>query len=367
MDDELQYWVSFSVFPGIGPVRFSLLLNYFGSAKKAWKSSIADLINIGLGQKLSHDFDIFRNKFNTKHYLSTLKDEQIIPITRYHSHYPKLLKEISDPPIVLFVKGKKGNHTINLIKTIGVVGTRKITRYGEEVTKILTEGLVANGYTVISGLAYGVDAIAHSSALGAGGDTIAVLGCGVDIIAPPSNKLLYEQIINSGHGAIISEMPPGHKPSKGLFPARNRIISGLSLGIIVTEGANDSGSLITARYAADQGREVFAVPGPITSPYSQAGAMLIKDGAHLVQSADDVVSILGGIPQKINKLKANYNPQTLSEQRIISYLEKQCSDCHINEIIKATNLTSSEIGATLSILELKGVVKHLGDGMYILI
>jgi DNA processing protein len=293
MDEEKSYWVGFSVFPGIGPVRFKLLRDYFGSAKAAWETQTGELRNIKLGEKLTEQFDHFRKTFNIEAYLKQLQDLHVSVLTLNDSKYPKLLKEISDPPFLLYIRGKKTDEPINLERTIAVVGTRKITRYGEEVTRRIVADLVSYGFTIVSGLAYGVDAIAHQTAIDSGGKTIAVLGCGIDIIAPPSNARLYRQISEDGFGAVVSEMPLGLWASKGTFPARNRIISGLSLGVVVTEGADDSGALITARNAGEQGREVFAVPGPITSPYSRAPAALIKKGAKLVESAKDILEELG--------------------------------------------------------------------------
>jgi len=277
MTDEKRYWVAFSVFPGIGPVRFRLLLEHFGSAKKAWEAPLSD--------KFIH----FRKTFDIDEYLEKLEHLHVSVLTLNDPKYPKLLKEISDPPFLLYIRGKNTGEPINLDQTIAVVGTRNITRYGEEVTRKIVKGLVANGFTIVSGMAYGVDAIAHQTAIDSGGKTIAVLGCGIDIIAPEGNARLYRAIGEEGHGAIVSEMPLGLRPDKGMFVARNRIISGLSLGVVVTEGAGDSGALITARNAGEQGREVFAVPGPITSTYSRAPAQLIKKGATLVETVEDIL------------------------------------------------------------------------------
>lgn len=209
-----------------------------------------------------------------------------VGLTLADPQYPRLLREIPDPPETLYVRGIGSK--INLEKTIAVVGTRHATTYGIRVTKKLVTELVAHGYTIVSGLAYGVDAVAHQAAIDAGGKTIAVLGCGIDIIAPSVNTDLYWRIVR-GHGAIVSEVPPGIRTSKQKFVTRNRIISGLSLGVLVTQGARQSGTLITANYAAEQGREVFAVPGPVTSKYSGAASFLLKNGAKLVESADDII------------------------------------------------------------------------------
>lgn len=222
-------------------------------------------------------------------YMKTGSVDDIRVLTIHHRKYPRLLKEIPDPPAVLYVRGTGSK--IQMEKTIAVVGTRHVTPYGRQITKKLVTELVKRGYTIVSGLAYGVDAIAHQAAIDAGGKTIAVLGAGIDIIAPPSNAMLYWDIVH-GHGAVISEIPPGVRTDKKRFVTRNRIISGLSLGVLVTEGARKSGSLITANYAATQGREVFAVPGPVTSIYSGAVSFLLKNGAKLVESVDDIIEEL---------------------------------------------------------------------------
>jgi len=216
-------------------------------------------------------------------------DEETAALTIDNPKYPRLLKEISDPPNILYVRGKGSK--INLEKTIAVVGTRQVTPYGREMTRRLVTDLVHRGYTIVSGLAYGVDAAAHEAAIAAGGKTIAVLGCGIDIIAPRGNTDLYWRIVR-GHGAVVSEIPPGIRPDKRRFVTRNRIISGLSLGVVVIEGTEHSGTLITAKYAAEQGREVFAVPGPVTSTFSRAAAILLKNGAKLVESASDIIEEL---------------------------------------------------------------------------
>lgn len=206
--------------------------------------------------------------------------------------YPRMLKEIPDPPASLYVQTATSLADLHLDQTIAMVGTRHITRYGEEVTGKLTRDLVNAGFTIVSGMAVGVDTVAHETAIAAGGNTIAVLGCGIDIIYPPSNARLYHVISRSPGSAIFTEFAPGVRPTREQFPRRNRIISGLSLGVVVVEGTDRSGSLITARFAAEQGREVFAVPGPITSPYSRAPAILLKQGAILVESADDIIEEL---------------------------------------------------------------------------
>ena len=291
MDSDLPYMVGFSRFPGIGPARFSLLYDYFGSAKAAWEAPVSELKRIKLGDRLSEQFVAFRNTADPVSYLRVLETLHIVPLTIHSPQYPALLKEIPDAPFVLYVLGKKRDTPIDMGRTIAVVGTRHMTPYGKEVTERLVRGLVEYGVTIVSGMAIGVDTVAHWAAINAGGKTIAVLGCGIDIVAPASNARLYHAIAEGG-GAIVSEMPLGLRPDKGLFVTRNRIISGLSLGVVVTEGTEHSGALITARNAAEQGREVFAVPGNITSHGSRASARLLKSGAKLVESASDIMDEL---------------------------------------------------------------------------
>jgi DNA processing protein len=292
MNHDLPYILGFSVFSGIGPVRFSLLYAYFGSAKAAWESSESELTNTGLSQSLVARFCSFRKKFSVEGYMDLLNKKKIRTITSFDREYPLRLKEIADPPFVLYCVGNSSISLLSEQNMIGVVGTRSVTEYGKAATKQIVAGLVDYGYIIVSGLAMGVDAVAHEETLRKKGRTIAVLGCGVDVIAPKSNASLYYRIREYA-GLIISEMPPGLRPAKTLFPLRNRIISGLSCAVVVMEGAKDSGALITARYAAEQGREVFAVPGPITSIFSRGPAKLIKEGATLVESADDIIDQLG--------------------------------------------------------------------------
>lgn len=368
MDEEKKYWVAFSVFPGIGPVRFNLLRDYFGRMSKAWNADRDTLRSIHLGDNLIEEFILFRKDFPLEDYLLKLTERNVHVLTIDDPRYPKRLKEIPDAPFLLYVKSKPGQAKLNLDRTIAVVGTRRITHYGENVTKKIVEGLVGYGFTIVSGMAYGVDAVAHQTAIDAGGKTIAVLGCGIDIIAPPSNARLYRAIGEEGGGAIVSEMPLGLRPNKGLFPARNRIISGLSMGVVVTEGADDSGALITARNAVEQGRDVFAIPGPITSPYSRGPASLIKKGAKLVERVEDILEELNinTTPAKRDLASrdnlTHYKPDTKEEQIILDYLQKE--PMHIDEIVRTTGLTPSNTAATITILEMKHVIRDYGEKEY---
>lgn len=361
MDADLPYFVGFSSFPGIGPVRFKLLYDYFGSAREAWESPPSALLSTGLGTKLCDAFCTFRKSADPDRILDDLIRHRVTALALSDPRYPPLLKEISDAPFVLYVKGRRGKAPINLTRTIGMVGARKVSGYGAEVTEKIASDLALAGCTIISGMAYGVDAVAHSAALAAGGATIAVLGCGVDVIAPPSNSALYQTIIECGRGAVVSEMPLGFRPSKGLFPARNRIISGLSLGVVVTEGAENSGSLITARCAAEQGREVFAVPGAITNPNSSGPFRLLKNGATPVATADDILTSLGLSEGGI--LRQDSLPALSKEEGLIyNYLSSERR--HIDAIVRELNLTVPEAAGILTVLEMRGLVRDYGDKLY---
>jgi len=360
-----MYWLGFSAFPGIGPLRFKLLLSYFGSAKKAWEVDKQELIKIGLGEKLTSRFSQFKSNFSIYQYIDKLKQNNIQFITLKDQLYPKLLAEIPDAPFVIYVRG---NLNWNVTASIGVVGTRKMTGYGQEVTRKLVAGLADAGLTIVSGMAYGVDTVAHETAIENGGKTIAVLGCGVDMIYPASNTKLYWKIVEE-YGAVLSEFPPGMMTTKGLFPSRNRIISGLSLGVVVTEGAKDSGALITARYAAEQGREVFAVPGPITSPLSKGPTILLKQGAKLVAEVDDILEELKiSKSQNFRSGKSDIGRLdilehlTAEEKKAAEILQNE--DLHFDEIVRKSSIEAAKLGGILTVLEMKKIIKNMGGGIY---
>ncbi len=291
--EEKKYWIAFNVFWEIGPIKFRLLYDFFGSAKKAFTASGEDLIKTGLNKKLVESFLAFRKTFDVNSYNLRLRNLRVETICLEEDNYPKTLKEISDPPFLIYVKSENKDQIWEIFKkrAIAVVGTRKVTDYGKQVTEKITKGLVENNFVIISGLARGVDKIAHETTINSKGLTVAVLGCGLDVVYPPEHTDLEKKIIKNG-GLIISEFPLGTQPNPGNFPVRNRIISGLSLGVVVTEAAEKSGSLITASCAAEQGREVFAVPGPITSPLSSGNSELLKKGAKLVTKVEDILEEL---------------------------------------------------------------------------
>lgn len=362
--EERNYWLPFSVFPGVGPAKFGLLFKHFGSAKNAWEATKSDLVKL-LGEKLTEKFEDFRGKFSIAEYSKELKKKNVWFLILTDKDYPKDLLRISNPPFVLYGRGNKEilKQVQDDNKTVAVVGARRTTQYGREVTKLLTTDLVLNGFTIVSGLALGVDAISHMTALENNGKTIAVLGCGVDCCTPFENRKLYDRILQ-GQGVIISELPLGESPSRGSFPARNRIIAGLSLGVLVTEGAGDSGSLITAEFARKFNRKIFAVPGPITSSMSKGPYRLISRGAKLVTTAQDIINELGisnrsRIKNQELRIKKG---DTEEENAILDLLQNET--VHFDEIVKRSKFSSSKLGSLLSMMEIKGLIKSLDGGMF---
>lgn len=358
--DERLYWLGFSVFSGIGPARFKKLLDYFGSGADAWKGNVGDLKSAGIGEVLARDFDEFRRSFSIGNYLRKLEDANVRFYTLRDLAYPQLLLQIKNPPIVLYVKGDFDFLQIESIRMIAVVGTRKITPYGSQVTEFLVRDLVEQGFVIVSGLAIGVDSRAHAVTVENKGKTIAVLGSGVDCCFPAVNLSLYRKILETG-GAIVSEFPLGQVPIKGSFPSRNRIIAGLCAGVVVTEGSDGSGSLITAEDAFLNNRKVFAVPGPITSSYSRGPNSLIARGAIPVSNVQDILKVLS-IQQK-PRVRKIYGSSS-EEQVIIELL--QSGQLHVDELTRRTNIHVSKIGMILSLMEMKGWVRNLGTGVFAL-
>lgn len=280
---EKEYITLVAAFTPLGPERIKLLLKYFGSAQKIWESPAQELFKTGLKEEMVKGFIYFRNRFGVNAYFERLKKLKVDYLTIFEKEYPKNLKEVNSAPITLYVKGKIKKEDEN---AIAVIGSRKMTVYGKEVTSYFSKELAKAKVTIVSGLARGVDTEAHKSALASGGRTIAVLGTGLDNIYPPENKYLAEKISSSG--AIISEYPLGYPIRPGNFIIRNRIVSALTKGVLVIEGEERSGTLSTASYAAEQGRSVFAVPGPINSAFSKAPHFLIRNGAKMTTSINDI-------------------------------------------------------------------------------
>jgi len=284
-----KYFNAFNLIGNIGPITFKKLLNYFNSLEIAWKSEINEFYKAGLNQSTIEQIKKQRPRINPDYEMERLEKEKIDIITIQDKSYPKLLKEIYAPPAILYIKG---NFEPNDEFSLGIVGTRNFSDYGRHITPIITSELCKSNITIISGLAKGIDTIAHKTAIENNGRTIAVLGSGIDTnsIYPTINKYLAEKIIENG--AVISEFPINTMPLPQNFPQRNRIVSGLSLGVLVIEAPEKSGSMITARNALEQNRDVFAIPGNIISNNSSGPNKLIKMGAKLVSQTSDILKEL---------------------------------------------------------------------------
>lgn len=361
---EKEAWIAWSTFVPFGPAHIKLLVEYFGSAEKAWEAPIKQLTEIGLSPSLVAKLKEHRSNLDLDLYLNSLEKLGIDVILKDDEEYPARLKEIDDTPYLLYArqscKGTPCKANLAEISEVGVavVGSRKATSYGKDVTERLVAGLVDAGVTIVSGLALGIDAIAHKTAVDCKGSTIAVLGNGLDTIYPPSNRLLARRMLESKNGTIISEYPLGYPALPQNFPYRNRIVSGMSLAVLVIEGTAKSGTLLTASCAARQGRDVFAVPGPITSILSQAPNLLIKQGAKLVERAEDILEEL-----KIESRIKNYEskktlPETKEEEKLLSLLEREGLD--VDSIVRISGLDVGIVLGTLTSMELKGMVKNVG-------
>lgn len=358
MDDKTTLYVAFSHFLGIGPIKFQLIKKSFKSLEQAYSASEIELSKV-IGSKTARDFLEFRKDFNFKDLSIKFKNKNIKVIHQENKLFPKKLLEISDPPICIYVKGNIENYEFDDMH-ISVVGTRMPTSYGQKITQDIVYSLVGSGYKIVSGLALGIDSIAHKSALESGGKTIAFLGCGVDIIYPYSNANLYDSILKKD-GLIISEFPPGMTVLKGLFIARNRLISAISRGVIVIEGSDKSGSLITAKCAAEQGKDVYAIPGNITSRMSQAPNILIKEGARPIISLQDISDEFN-LRKKIAFKKSDYKNLSKLEMALIKVLENEPKS--IDEILEKLNKGLTSILESLTRLEIKGYVIKNSDGKY---
>ena len=360
--------VRLSMVSGIGPRLYGELVEHFGSAELALAASPAELRSIpGVGQKLMRALVNANEEIDVAPVLDQCKDNNIQVLDRGHDDYPPLLTKIHDPPGVMFCRGAL--QTSDQLG-IAIVGTRHSTRYGDRVATSLARGLSMAGLTIISGMARGIDAAAHKAALECGGRTIAVLGGGVMNIYPPEHKSLADAI--AANGAVVSEALPLQAPRSGCFPRRNRIVTGMSLGVIVVEAGDRSGALISARLAAEQGRDVFAVPGRIDSRMSRGCHRLISDGATLVESVGDVLDQLGPLiePLKLNVASADgkqtetvRHPAELQlsdqERQILNCIET--SPTEFDLIVEITQLPPARILATISVLEIRRLIRRLSS------
>ncbi|MFA5134311.1 MAG: DNA-processing protein DprA [Patescibacteria group bacterium] len=324
----------------------------------AWNAAAAELVKRGIQPQYARTIVEQRNSVDPELLQRTVEDSGQTIITIQDERYPALLKEIHSPPALLYIRGTLPPDGV---PALAVVGTRRTSPYGRTITPRLVGDLARAGITIVSGLALGIDALAHRAALDAGGTTAAVLGCGLDTVYPRTNINLACSIIEQG-GCLLSEYPPGTEPLRGHFPARNRIIAGLSKAVLVIEGADDSGSLITARCALDQNRDVLAVPGNITSARSRGPNALIKMGAALIMDTEDVLNALG--VEANTPTGQQCAPKLDTDEEKILWDLLSSGPLHIDEINRMCKLNTSTINATLSMLEVKGAVQHLGGMRY---
>lgn len=364
--DPKQYWVALNMVVGVGKTLFHRLVTVLGSPEQVFRSSLNDLMQVeGIGKKVADEirkFEIEKHVEREWHFIDKLGLEVL---TLECPGYPPLLKAIYDPPPVLYFKGKNLDE---FPVPLAVVGTRKPTNYGRIITEALCKRLSDMGICIVSGLARGIDTLAHKSALQAGGETIAVFGCGLSHTYPPENRQLRDKIVD--RGAILSEFPVTMRPDAYNFPARNRVISGLSHGTLVIEAGEKSGALITAEFSLEQGREVFAVPGNINSPNSKGTNRLIKNGAILVDGPDSIVqelseSVQGFLEKNRQAGKTSLETTCLSsiERQVLSVLSQE--EKHIDIIMENSRLSPAEVSATLVQLELNGFIRQLEGKLFV--
>jgi DNA processing protein len=359
---DTKYWVGFTLISGIGRVRLSRLEQHFGKLERAWQASATELEMAGLDNRSIESVISNRPKISLDDEMEKLERYKVTVLTIKDEAYPFRLKEIYEPPPVIYVRGSL---TPEDDWSLAVVGTRRPTFYGREVSEQIAGDLARNRITIISGLAKGIDATAHRAALDSGGRSIAVFGCGLDIVYPREHVKLARQIMENG--ALISEFPLGTTPRRENFPLRNRIMSGLSLGVLVVEAGEVSGALITAGHALEQNREVFAVPGSVLSAASRGTNRLIQDGAKLVSGANDILQELN-LTMAVQQIEVKeLVPATETESIILQILRNLSPEpTHIDELGHQSRLPIATVSSALSMMELKGMVKQVGGMNYII-
>ncbi|MEK7848111.1 MAG: DNA-processing protein DprA [Chloroflexota bacterium] len=351
--DQLRYWIAFQRIPGLGRVRLSLLENRFGDMGLAWAAPGDELLAAGLEPRIVSAIVQHRPRLSPDEEVEKLHRFGIRAILYSDPAYPTRLREIYDFPPVLYIRGELAPQDETCL---AVVGTRHPTIYGRQVTEELVADLAANRVTIVSGLARGIDALAHRAALSHSGRTIAVFASGLDTVYPPEHAGLAREVM--AQGALLSDYPPGTPPRAEFFPRRNRILSGLSLGVLVVEAGESSGALITARWALEQNREVFAVPGSILSPTSRGTNRLIQEGAKLVASYTDILeelNLMVSAPQmELKELVA----LTETESALLRHLSAEPR--HIDLVCRLSGLPTPVVSSTLALLEVKGLARQVG-------
>jgi DNA processing protein len=358
---DLRYWIALSVVPDIGPVFAKKLLSLFKTPERIFDAEMDDLLSLeGIGINRAKKIKEFSLWEIVDKQIKVLEKKGIDVVSLHDPSYPEMLREVEDAPVVLYMKGDIQPQDRY---AIAIVGSRKPTPYGTSVVENISGELASMGFTIVSGMARGIDSISHKGALRAGGRTIAVLGSGLDVPYPSENKGLMDKI--AGSGCVISEFPPGTSPDRENFPRRNRIISGLSLGVLVIEATSDSGSLITTGYALEQGREVFAVPGNITASNSEGTNELIKRGAILTRRAEDIVEELAPVLKGFIRTKEKAKIEITDEEKKLCNLLSG-EPRHIDSISRESGLPTSKVLEILLSLELKGAIRQtMGNRFYL--
>ncbi|MDR2705917.1 MAG: DNA-processing protein DprA [Planctomycetaceae bacterium] len=367
---ELLDYILLSTIEGIGSRTYQRLLERFGNVAEILNASYRDLNGFEfLKPDTASRLASARKNFDPNVILELCQRDRIDIIPLDDSRYPEPLRTIHDPPPILYVKGKiLPQDTFS----IAVIGTRRNSTYGSRQADRLTTALCSNGFTIVSGLALGIDGIAHRAALKNNARTLAVLGSGHHRIYPPEHETLAEQIVQSG-GAVLSEYPPLHQSAKWTFPQRNRIVSGLALGVLVVESPMRSGAMISARIAGEQGRDLFAVPGSIESTISQGCHQLIRDGAYLVESVDDILNVLGPLRQKVLLFEKQQlpnpirhpNEMSLNEIELMVLQHIKMSPTSLNNIVTTSGLEEQQVVAALSVLEKKRIIRQVSPVVFV--
>lgn len=357
--NDRRYYLGFNLTPGIGPIRLARLVEHCGSIAAAWHANLADLAAAGLDSKSATSLLASRRSLDLDAELERVECAGVRMLTLADADYPALLRQIPAAPPLIYVRGALSSTDE---WALAVVGTRTPSSYGREAARRIAGALAANGITIVSGLALGIDTAAHIAALEAGGRTLAVLACGVDLCYPLRNQKLADRIVEQG--ALISDYPLGTQPAPLNFPPRNRLISGLTLGTLVVEAGEKSGALLTVDFALDQGREVFAVPGSIFSRTSAGTNRLLRDGATIVTCGDDILAHLDLSAASAQHEVRRELPSDPTEAALLELLAYEPQ--HVDELVRAAQMPAQTVSATLAMLELKGYVRQIGVMEYVL-
>lgn len=357
--ENQRYWLGLHLIPRFGIVRLNRLLAHFDSAEALWREPDASLLRLDLPRPLLRQFCDGRRKIDLTHEMDRVAEAGASLVTLDDETYPQHLRTLPDRPPVLYVRGNMREADE---KCLAIVGTRKASRYGWDVANQLAQELAQHDVTIVSGLAQGIDAAAHRGALSAGGRTIAVVGTGIDKVYPRENSDLAEEIVASG--AIISEMPLGAAPLGKNFPQRNRLISGLSLGLLVAEAPSRSGALNTVSHAIDQGRDVFAVPHNIFSPTGRGCNQLIQEGAKAVLDVADILDELDVTYRNAQTRMQVKEIQPSNDLEGVIYQQLSADPVHVDLIVRQTQLPTATVSSTLTMLELKGLAESAGPMQY---